>query len=182
MVLKSPNVLAALAKFLSCEISERGIDYLTPLESKGALLMDLALQYLPDDEVRPNVLYLRSLEYLAPEIRRTARFGILDDFVFSGRTIGRAVRVMQELDIPRDHIHSLAFFMFGSRGNNDDGSSKIISGTGVPEIGSLLRLSQDEILRDVQMLAIEHKIPASYDNLNWDVHIGASEYARFMKE
>ncbi len=182
MALKSPEVVRSLAKFLSRQLAERRIEYLIPLESKGALLMDLALQEFPDTQVRPEVLYLRSLEYLSPEIRRTASFGVFDDFVFSGHTVGRALDVMLKLDIPREHIHPMAFFRFSCRGKNEDARHDILSDTAIASDEALLRLPQGEILRDVQMLAIEHKIPASYDNLDWDMSVPENDYARFMRD
>ncbi|MHC4300446.1 MAG: hypothetical protein ACYS7Y_24490 [Planctomycetota bacterium] len=181
MVIKSPGVISSLADFLARQISERRIQYLIPLESKGALLMDLAMQEFPSDLVRPDVLYLRSLEYLPPEIRDTASFGILDDFVFSGHTIGRAIDLMSKLKIPRRHIHPMAFFKFRHIGSNEDARRDMLSETVVPSDGGLLQLSQDEILKDVQELAIEHKIPASYDNLDWDISVGEHDYARLMR-
>ena len=181
-MLKSPKVVDSLVRFLSRQISERQIDYLIPLESKGALLLDFALNALSDIDNRPEVLYLRSLEYLSPQIRATASFGVFDDCVFSGRTIASALESMNKLKIPRQHIHPMAFFKFTRRGPNEDARSGILSATATPGDAVLLRLSQDQILRDVQALAVEHKIPASYDNLDWDQTISKNLYAQLMRD
>jgi len=182
MAIGSPEVIRSLVKFLSDEISEKNIEYFVPLESKGALLMDSAMEKFPNDLVRPEVLYLRSLEYLTKEVRKRAIFGVFDDFAFSGRTIARAIEEMCNLGIPRAHIHPMAFFRFQRQEVNEEVRLDILAATATPGDGTLLQLSQDEILRDVQTLAIEHKIPASYDNLDWDVSISEADYIRLMRD
>jgi len=181
-MLKSPIVVQSLITFLSRQISERGINYLIPLESKGALLLDLALEALPAGDMRPEILYLRSLDYLSMQNRATITFGVFDDFVFSGRTIGRALDSMARLNIPREHIHPMAFFKFLGSGPNEDVCSDILASIEVPGDGALLSLSQDQVLREVQTLAAEHKIPASYDNLHWDQTIAENDYALLMRD
>lgn len=182
MVLKSRAFVESLVRFLTSQIAEKHIEYLIPVESKGALLVDLALEEMPENQGRPQVVYRRSLEYLSPEVRRTAVFGVFDDFVFSGSTIGAALDAMSGLGIPRAHIHPMAFFKFARPGSNEDVRSDVVASTVVPGDGKLLRLSLEEILRDVQALAIEHKIPASYDNLDWDVSLPPKDYVRLMRE
>lgn len=51
MAMKSRAFVDALVRFLTSEISERHIEYLIPLESKGALLVDLALKAMPENQV-----------------------------------------------------------------------------------------------------------------------------------
>lgn len=182
MALTSPDVVASLVRFISDQVSRRGITHLVPLESKGALLLDLASERMALRPGGPRILYLRSLEFLPPDERSRAVFGVFDDFVFSGRTIGNAVEHMRKLGIPSSHIWPMAFFKFGRRGEDRDVRLEVLAETAVPEDNSLLRLSQDEILRDVQRLAIEHKIPASYDNLEWFVSLEPDRYSLLMRD
>lgn len=182
MILTSPIIIDSLVTFLSRQISERGINYLIPLESKGALLLDLVLDALPAGDNRPEILYLRCLDYLSEQNRAKITFGVFDDFVFSGRTIGRALDSMSRLNIPRKHIHPMAFFKFTGSGTNEDACLDILASIAVPGDGALLSLSQDQILRDVQTLAAEHKFPASYDNLYWDQTIEENDYIQLMHD
>lgn len=177
-----PSFVKSLVKFLSKEIEENHIEYLVPLESKGALLVDLALDSLPTSIPRPLVLYLRSLEYLPESERNKAVFGIFDDFVFSGRTLSNAIKTLNELGIPNQHIHSLAFFKFPRMDQDDADLLSVLSLTKVPSDDFLQKLSQDHILRYVQSLAIQHKIPASYDNLHWEVSLSIDNYRQLMHQ
>lgn len=180
MKLRSPSILRALAEYIAEQTSARGIDYLIPLEAKGALLLDLALDSPPAGRSRPKILYLRSLEYLDRKTRNSAKFGVLDDFVFSGRTIARAIDQMVKLEIPRCSIHPMAFFKFTRRHSSDLPHADILAATEVPRSQPLLRLSQEQILREVQILAVEKKVPASYDNLHWDQIIPRDKYLELM--
>jgi hypothetical protein len=182
MVLNSPSIVSLLVKFLSNQIAENQIDYLIPLESKGALLADLALDHFKSDQPKPRVLYLRSIEYLSPEERGGLRFGVFDDFVFSGRTINSAISIMTKLGIPRGHIYPMAFFNFGRNNDDKDAYYNVPYDMVIPGEGELLRVSQDEILRDVQSLAIENKIPGSYDNLHWDIAVEENRYRSLMHD
>jgi hypothetical protein len=175
-----PSFLPALVRFLVEQIKSRQIEFLVPLESKGALLTDLALANFPSTEIRPIVLYLRSLEYLPVQIRKTARFGVFDDFLFTGRTLKRTLDQMRELGIPRENIHAMAFFNLARCGRGEGILADILLSTSVPEDGSLMNLPRDEILREVQLLAVRHKVPASYDNLDWTLRLSESEYSELM--
>ncbi len=176
----APSFLPALVKFLTEQIKGRQIEYLVPLESKGALLTDLALSNFPSTEVRPIVLYSRSLEYLPAQILKTARFGVFDDFLFTGRTLKRILDEMQALGIPRENIHAMAFFNLARFGEVEGRLAETVGSTTIPDDGSLMQLSREEILREVQLLAVRHKVPASYDNLDWMVELKESEYAELM--
>lgn len=182
MILNSRAILRPLCDFLSRQIGKRGIDYLIPLESKGALVLDMAMDALPSERRRPEVLYLRSLEFLTPEVRASASFGVFDEIVFTGRTVGNAISSMTDLGIPRDHIHAMCFFKFARAGDKEDSRDDVLSTVAVPSEGILQGLPQDQILRDVQKLAVEHKIPASYDNLDWDQRIEETDYERLMRD
>lgn len=177
-----PTFVRSLVAFLSQQIEHNHIEYMIPLESKGALLIDLALASIPADKHRPTIVYLRSLEFLPKSIRQASTFAIFDDFVFSGRTISNAIETMNELNIDRDKIHLLAFFKFPRITDNQDECVDVLSATKVPEDDFLSRLSQEQVLKYVQGLAVEHKIPASYDNLHWEIDVPPELYDRLMNE
>lgn len=177
----SSPLIKSLVRFLEAQISEHRLQIIVPLESKGALLTDVALERI-DGANRPRVCYLRSLEYLPPETLKNEMFGVFDDCAFSGRTLGRALAHMKQLGVPSEHIHLMAFFKFQEVGTSLDELTDVLARTAVPTDSVLLRLSRDEILREVQRLAIANKIPASYDNLEWDVRVSSAEYASLMHD
>ncbi|MBV6419581.1 MAG: hypothetical protein DAHOPDDO_00804 [Ignavibacteriaceae bacterium] len=182
MEIVSSKVITALKKFLVDQISENQIDYLIPLETKGALLVDYVYSTIRDKNGWPEILYLRSLEYMPIEKKQNSKFALFDDFVFSGRTFFNAHTLMKELNIPSKNIYKFAFYKFINQDRNEDLLHEFISEISVPKDVDENPLSQTEILKSVQKLALDKKIPASYDNLHWDVKIDEWKYNELMVE
>ncbi len=178
----SPKAVESLKYFLTEQISQRKIDFLIPLETKGALIVDYVYSTLNTIPEYPIILYLRSLEYLPLEVKLNSKFALFDDFVFSGRTLSNAYKYMRSIQIPPENIHMLAFFKFESHDRGKDVLPEIISKTSVPQNTTYNKLSQEGILNSVQKLALDQKIPASYDNLHWDIKIDNEKYTELMKD
>jgi len=81
------NILPGFARWLLDEIDRRRPDYLVPVESKGARLLETVLRYASDELGSPipvPVIYGTALAYMDPADLKDVRLMLVDDAVRTG--------------------------------------------------------------------------------------------------
>lgn len=144
-------------------VEEKDIRYLIPLETKGALLVDIACgkNALPESL---NIIYPRALRYIPSTDIATSRILLVDDIFFSGSHLKRVYKRVQAYGANPDNIHCLALldFSFGDRDKDYEGDmhdrvcENILPGFTLKRSETLLFL-QNEILKKT--------MPSVYDHL-----------------
>jgi hypothetical protein len=86
------NLLPGFARWLSDQVAKREPDYLIPVETKGARVLEAVLRYAREELLEPihiPVIYASALAYMDPEQLRRRRVMIVDDAVRSGASLNR---------------------------------------------------------------------------------------------
>lgn len=81
--MKMSDYLPHFRNFIQTQVLDRGFDFIVPVESKGMLL----LQQVMECKTRQNVLNRRAFDFIAPRILRGKTAAIIDDTVFTGKTL-----------------------------------------------------------------------------------------------
>lgn len=77
-------------------------DYLVPVESKGAALFDWVYATMPQDLFTPPIRYPRSFDFLSSSELEGRRVAVIDDTVFSGRTLWRLKKRLEKRGVSVD--------------------------------------------------------------------------------
>lgn len=160
-------------------VEERDINYLVPLETKGALLVDVACgeNFLP---ASLTIVYPSALRYIPSSDMSSKRILLVDDIFFSGSHLKRVFDRIQTYGVIRDNIDCLALLDFstGERDKDYEGdmhdriSENILPG---------LTLKRSETLLFLQNEMLEKTMPSVYDHLTIEVQeIGKDKYLNML--
>jgi hypothetical protein len=107
------RLLPQFRNWVQEHIIPRKYDFLVPLESKGHLVIQYALHDSPI-----QIRSLRAFDFLSPEELIDKRIAVLDDAIFTGRTINRAVQALRERGA--SHVEMYAFLLHDSDPHRSD--------------------------------------------------------------
>lgn len=157
-------------------VKEKNIKYIILLETKGALLLDIACEKktLPK---YVQVIYPRAIRYIPPSEIASSNILLVDDIFFSGGHLNRIFKRVQAYGAKPGNILCLALLDFSSGirdkdyfGDMHDRICKNI----IP--GAVLRRS--ETLLYLQKELLERSVPSVYDHLTieaqgveWDQYL-----------
>ncbi len=148
-------------------VDEKGIKYLIPLETKGALLVDVACgqNFLPESL---TVVYPSALRYIPSTDISSNRILLVDDIFFSGSHLKRVYERIQIYGAVRENIACLALLDFssGERDRDYEGDMHDRISENMPP-GFTLKRSETLLFLQNEML--EKTVPSVYDHLTVEV-------------
>ncbi len=144
-------------------VRDKQIDILIPLESKGALLIDVACDNheFPQDL---SIIYPRALRYISKERLRASNILIVDDIFYTGKHLRRVYDQVVLYGALEKQLNCVTFLDF-SRGTKDedyDGYMHCMIKNNIVE-GAVLE--RKETLLYLQKVLLERTMPSVYDHL-----------------
>jgi hypothetical protein len=96
------KLLPRFSHWLFDQVDLRRPDFIIPAETKGARLLDAALEYMRDEHgitLDPPVIYRTALPYLSPEDRVGSRVMVIEDAIQTGTNLARHRERIKEYGI-----------------------------------------------------------------------------------
>lgn len=140
-------------------------EYIVPLETKGAILLEMSLSSIRH-KMPPSlrVIYPRAFHYMRTESLRSSNFLIVDDAVFTCKSLSDVYRSLKDRGVPESHIHMTAFLDFTCGEPNKDYHEDIYRRISFPrKIPS--SITRQEALHFVHNQIITERMPSTYDHL-----------------
>jgi hypothetical protein len=144
-------------------VTERRINYLIPLETKGALLVDVACGKI-DLPKSLNIIYPRALRYIPSSDIASSRILLVDDIFFSGGHLNRVYNKVKEYGARPDNVYCLALLDF-SCGDRDKDYVGEMHDRICENILPGLTLKRSDTLLFLQNEMLEKTMPSVYDHL-----------------
>jgi hypoxanthine phosphoribosyltransferase len=144
-------------------ILKNKVNYLMPLETKGALLVDVACGNgtLPKSL---NIIYPRALRYISKSEISSSIFLLVDDIFFSGKHLKRIYDHVQSYGAQKDNIHCLAFLDFSSGDRDKEYDGKMHDQICKNYLQGC-QLERKKALSFLQKEMLEKTMPSVYDHL-----------------
>ena len=158
------NRIKCFGEHIKKIVEKNDINYLIPLETKGALLVDVACG---DNNTLPetlNIIYPRALRYIPTEDMAKSRILLVDDIFFSGNHLKRVYDRVQVHGGSPDNIHCLALLDFSS-GDRDIDYEGDMHDLICENILPGFTLKRSETLLFLQKEILTRTMPSVYDHL-----------------
>lgn len=141
------------------------IDYIVPLETKGALLIDIACGNL-GEELLDRIIYPKAIRYFTKEELKKLSILLVDDVFFSGAHLRRIHDRLVDAGISENNIHCITFLDFST------GKSDIDYDEYIHKKISLNILPNPPIERKLTLLhlqkeMLENDMPSVYDHVTF---------------
>lgn len=168
---KMVSLIQDFGRHLSSLISYIKPHYIIPVETKGAVLLELSLNSINkklDENIK--IIYPRALNYINAGDIKKSRFLVIDDAFFSGKTLKDIYNSLKKRGVPDSAIHMDALLNFASGGRDKDYHGDIydlVFPKGKDTIVSRENafVSRDEALLYIQNEILTKRMPCTYDHL-----------------
>ena len=145
-------------------VEKNDINYLIPLETKGALLIDVACDNNNSLPETLNIIYPRALRYIPKDHFSKSRILLVDDIFFSGNHLKRVFKRVQDHGGNPDNMHCLALLDF-SAGDRDIDYEGGMHDRICENILPGFTLKRSETLLFLQKEILKRTMPSVYDHL-----------------
>jgi orotate phosphoribosyltransferase len=108
------ELLPSFRNFVESEILPKNYDFLVPIETKGMLILEEIMAGL--SRTRPEIVCLRAFDYIPAEELQGKKVAVIDDSVFTGRTINKYAGKLISYDRFRA-VDRYAFILYDSEEN-----------------------------------------------------------------
>ncbi len=169
-------------QFLESEVLDKNFDYIVPIETKGALVLDEIISTM--EKPKPRVLYKRAFDFLDPEEIKGKKAAIIDDSVFTGKTINKDTENL--LNKGFGEVKKYAFILFDGK---DTKECRRIDGINFSTI--LKREQYENLIEEFSQLSLKFR-PSNPDHLLFaaylpeenssDILFDISRYTGFLVE
>lgn len=164
------NRMSALVHRFGEHLSELIInikpDFIIPLETKGAILMELAFGGIKKQfSDHFDIIYPRALDYLPIAKLRSSRFLIVDDAVFSGKTLKAVTEILEKKGVPSTGVHLTALFDFTSGQPDEDYHADIKDRLIIFQDKDSSIISRKDALQFIHHQILTERMPSTYDHL-----------------
>lgn len=140
-------------------------NFIVPLETKGAILLEMCLSRirhaLPADL---KIIYPRAFEYLKQEELRSGRFLIVDDTVFSCTTLMRVNESLTDKGASESQIYMTALLDF-TRGEPDQDYHEDVYRRILFPPQATADVTKEEALEFIHDKILKERMPSTYDHL-----------------
>jgi hypothetical protein len=136
---------------------------------------------LDQSATNPTLIYPRGLDFLEPSIISKSSFLVVDDTVFSGRTLGITKNKLERLNAKT--VQLAALFDFSYLYSPTEVNSDILKATDILlklPIGSK-SLSPQEVLGYLQEAVLSERMPATCDHLLFEAQARKEQFEELME-
>ena len=155
------ELLPQFKQFLESEVLEESFDYIVPIETKGALVLDEVMSAV--DKPRPKILYKRAFNYLDPKEVIGKNAAIIDDTVITGKTINKDTKDLLEKGL--NGVKKYAFILFDGE---DTKKYRRIDGI---DFSTILKKDQMEnLIEEFSHLSLKFR-PSNPDHLMFSCYL-----------
>lgn len=155
------SIVRAFGKHLRSLVQQLEPTHLVPLETKGAILLEHALQSVSEAPL-PPILYPKAFRYLPPEEAQRVRALLVDDVLFSGRTLKEAKRQLESAGVRPDRITPIALLDY-SAGQPDIDYFADIQAAVQRTKPRDLSVPHHDALQFLQNEILHSRMPSTYD-------------------
>lgn len=143
--------------------SENSINCIVPLETKGALLVDVACSDTPLPK-ETQIIYPRAIRYFSKDDISESKILLVDDVFFTGRHLKEVYEKFILYGAKEENIYCIAFLDFSS-GQRDIDYVGFLHDMISRNIIDGFTLTRKETLRYLQKEMLEKTMPSVYDHL-----------------
>jgi len=175
------RIISDFGKHLDNLIAKIKPDFIVPLETKGAILLELSLarirHRLPKSLI---IIYPRAFSYVPSERLKASRFLIIDDAVFSCNSLKEVHDSLIEKGVATGAIHFTALFDFTSGEPNKDYHSDIHDRISFPQ-KTYSGVTRQEALAFIHDQILNERMPSTYDHLLFEASsVKPWQYSRIL--
>lgn len=164
------ELLPIFKQFLESEILTKHFDYLVPIESKGALVLEKILSQL--DIKQPTVLYRRAFDFIETEELYGKTAALIDDAVFTGKTINNSAERLAKKGLA--DIQKYAFILYQSEEIQNERDIE-----GIKPSVILRRTEFDNLLEDLSQLSLQSR-PSNPDHMIFSIPVLTEHMAEIL--
>lgn len=159
------SMVQNFGKLIQEMVSSFRPDYVIPLETKGAILLEMSLEAIRQNIQSPmRIVYPRAIYYMADEELRSSRFLIVDDVVFTCKSLRDVYLSLVSRGVSENHIRLTALLDFTSGAPGTDYHEDVHRRISFPQ-GLHMAVTREEALRLIHSRIMEERIPSTYDHL-----------------
>jgi len=160
-----PALVQQLGKLIQELISSFRPHYILPLETKGAILLEMSLASVRQNlQGSVRIIYPRAIHYVGDEALRASRFLIVDDAVFTCKSLRDAYLSLVSRGVPESQIRMVALLDFTSGEPGRDYHEDVHRRISFPQSVDL-PITREEALRLIHNRIMVQRIPSTYDHL-----------------
>lgn len=176
------SVIRSLGDELNQRIKEEKPDYLVPLETKGAVILEMILDGVSDDNTASyKIIYPRAFDFLTKEEISQSKFMVIDDTFFTGRTLKNVKKELLNRGVKNYTMTALFNFSHIYDAMQIDGETynetKFLGGQ-----KAISKISHSDLLTYIQNEVLSERLPATYDHLIFESKIQGHIYADFFED
>ena len=154
-----------LGKLIQELVSSFHPDYVLPLETKGAILLEMSLSSVRQNlQGSVRIIYPRAIQYVGDEALRTSRFLVVDDAVFTCKSLRDVYLSLVSRGVPESHILMAALLDFTSGEPGTDYHEDVHRRISFPQSVDL-PVTREEALGLIHNRIMAERIPSTYDHL-----------------
>jgi hypothetical protein len=142
--------------------------HLVPLETKGAILLEHALQSVSEAPL-PPILYPKAFRYVSAEEAAKVRALLIDDVLFSGRTLKQATTLLESAGVRPERITQTALLDYSSGQPDVDYFADIQSAVQRTKPRDL-SVSHHDALQFLHNEILQSRMPSTYDLVLLEAH------------
>jgi len=143
-------------------IEGRHPNYILPLETKGALLIDEAFSCIGYKPNTCNFIYRRTLDYLSEEELSKSRFLVLDDSFVTGRSLKETKKLLIDYGVAENNISLVAFMDLS---NSKDLHQDVYKETIFIDFDKFKRIGKDLVYQAIESEILQKEMPSVCDHL-----------------
>lgn len=176
------SVIRSLRDELCHRIRDEKPDYLVPLETKGAVILEMVLEGVHDSNVASRkIIYPRAFDFLSRDEVSKCRFMIIDDTFFTGRTLKNVRNELMKHGVKNYTLTAL--FNFSYLYDSKQIDNEIFKETKfVGQQKAISKISHKDLLTYIQSEVLYERLPATYDHLLFETKISADQYTDLFND
>ncbi|MGB8344228.1 MAG: phosphoribosyltransferase, partial [Ktedonobacteraceae bacterium] len=157
-------------EFLESEVLSQNYDFIIPIESKGALVLNEVISSL--DHSRPKIMYSRAIDFLEPKEINGKRAAIIDDAVFTGKTINALAN-----DLAKKGLSDVGKYAFALFDSEEAREYRHIDGI---NFSTILKKEQlENLIEELSQLSLKFR-PSNPDHLLFSAYLRDNDSAEAL--